>query len=131
MATFLFEPSSKDITTNSCTQILQEVIEFLKLLQLAGKIITLAGKQMMKLFNVSARWYYSDRTLNISNLFSVEKYRYQKERISDQILEAEGSRSVQFLWDEHKWDLLLCGTLSRKHAPIVNAIKKYVTQHNR
>ena len=49
MATFLFEPSSKDITTNSCTQILQEVIEFLKLLQLAGKIITLPGKQMMKI----------------------------------------------------------------------------------
>ena len=49
MATFLFELSSKDITTNSCTQILQEVIEFLKLLQLAGKIITLPGKQMMKI----------------------------------------------------------------------------------
>ena len=35
----------------------------------------------------------------------MEKYRYQKERISDQILKAGGSHAVRFLWDEHKRDL--------------------------
>ena len=121
MATFLFEPSSKDIITNSCTQILQKVIKTW-LHYPENHYITWQTN------DENQSTYHLDGVILIelftpSNTFSLKTSWTGKKNFGSYF------RSWRFtldslLWDEHERDLLLCGTLYREHPLIGNAIKK-------